>query len=181
MAESDGRSQGRQGAGSVPVRFRAEGAYPFACALTRLCGELLPLRVSSRRTPPSSRPRRGTTSGSSQRKPCARRWSAHDRRTSSPRRCSDGETDADFFGTPERPKEAMRAVKGCGIQWQAGVTSKLAQDYRMPEARAAYELRRLPRINKPSCAIEELVPGRSVDHSRNRTLNSELWTSRWPL
>jgi hypothetical protein len=28
----------------------------------------------------------------------------------------------------------MRAVKGCGIQWQAGVTSKLAQDYRMLEA-----------------------------------------------
>jgi hypothetical protein len=25
------------------------------------------------------------------------------------------------------------------------------------------------------------VPGRSVDHSRNRTLNGELWTSRWPL
>ena len=89
--------------------------------------------------------------------------------------------DADFFGTPERPKEVMRALRGRGIQWQAGVTSKLAQDYRMPEARAAYELRRLPRINKPSCAIEELVPGRSVDHSRNRTLNSELWTSRWPL
>ena len=36
--------------------------------------------------------------------------------------------DADFFGTPERPKEVMRALKGRGIQWQAGVTSKLAQD-----------------------------------------------------
>jgi hypothetical protein len=34
--------------------------------------------------------------------------------------------DADFFGTPERPKEVMRALKGRGIQWQAGVTSKLA-------------------------------------------------------
>jgi hypothetical protein len=27
--------------------------------------------------------------------------------------------DADFFGTPERPKEVMRALKGRGIQWQA--------------------------------------------------------------
>ena len=34
--------------------------------------------------------------------------------------------DADFFGTPERPKEVMRALKGRGIRWQAGVTSKLA-------------------------------------------------------
>ncbi len=39
--------------------------------------------------------------------------------------------DADFFGTPERPKEVMRALKGRGIHWQAGVTSKLAQDDRM--------------------------------------------------
>jgi radical SAM superfamily enzyme YgiQ (UPF0313 family) len=31
--------------------------------------------------------------------------------------------DADFFGTAERPKEVMRALKGRGIQWQAGVTS----------------------------------------------------------
>jgi radical SAM superfamily enzyme YgiQ (UPF0313 family) len=36
--------------------------------------------------------------------------------------------DADFFGTPDRPNEVMRALKGRGIQWQAGVTSKLAQD-----------------------------------------------------
>src|SRR5260370_13732410 len=36
--------------------------------------------------------------------------------------------DAEFFGTPERPKEVMRALKGRGIQWQAGVSSKLAQD-----------------------------------------------------
>jgi radical SAM superfamily enzyme YgiQ (UPF0313 family) len=36
--------------------------------------------------------------------------------------------DADFFGTPERPKEIMRALKGRGVSWQAGVTSKLAQD-----------------------------------------------------
>ena len=28
--------------------------------------------------------------------------------------------DADFFGTPDRPKEVMRALKGRGIQWQAG-------------------------------------------------------------
>src|SRR3981081_4206688 len=39
--------------------------------------------------------------------------------------------DADFFGTPERPKEVMRALKGRGITWQAGVTSKLAQADRM--------------------------------------------------
>src|SRR5580658_8479875 len=44
--------------------------------------------------------------------------------------------DADFFGTPERPKEVMRALKGRGIQWQAGVTSKLAQDERMLELAA---------------------------------------------
>ncbi|MGA2254645.1 MAG: radical SAM protein, partial [Thermoguttaceae bacterium] len=45
--------------------------------------------------------------------------------------------DADFFGTPERPKEVMRALKGRGIGWQAGVTSKLAQDDRMLELAAA--------------------------------------------
>ena len=45
--------------------------------------------------------------------------------------------DADFFGTPERPKEIMRALKGRGIHWQAGVTSKLAQDDRMLELAAA--------------------------------------------
>src|SRR5215472_15834253 len=39
--------------------------------------------------------------------------------------------DADFFGTPERPKEVMRALKGRGFHWQAGVTSKLAQDDEM--------------------------------------------------
>ena len=44
--------------------------------------------------------------------------------------------DADFFGTPERPKEVMRALKGRNIQWQAGVTSKLAQDDRMLELAA---------------------------------------------
>src|SRR3989442_11333297 len=45
--------------------------------------------------------------------------------------------DADFFGTPERPKEVMRAFKGRGINWQAGVTSRLAQDDRMLELAAA--------------------------------------------
>jgi radical SAM superfamily enzyme YgiQ (UPF0313 family) len=44
--------------------------------------------------------------------------------------------DADFFGTPERPKEVMRALKGRGFQWQAGVTSKLAQDDKMLELAA---------------------------------------------
>jgi radical SAM superfamily enzyme YgiQ (UPF0313 family) len=44
--------------------------------------------------------------------------------------------DADFFGTPDRPKEVMRALKGRGIQWQAGVTSKLAHDDRMLELAA---------------------------------------------
>jgi radical SAM superfamily enzyme YgiQ (UPF0313 family) len=45
--------------------------------------------------------------------------------------------DADFFGTPERPKEVMQALKGRGVHWQAGVTSKLAQDDRMLELAAA--------------------------------------------
>ena len=45
--------------------------------------------------------------------------------------------DADFFGTPDRPKEVMRALKGRGITWQAGVTSKLAQDDGMLELAAA--------------------------------------------
>jgi radical SAM superfamily enzyme YgiQ (UPF0313 family) len=45
--------------------------------------------------------------------------------------------DADFFGTPERPKEVMRALKGRNIRWQAGVTSKLAQDDAMLELAAA--------------------------------------------
>ncbi len=44
--------------------------------------------------------------------------------------------DADFFGTPERPKEVMRALRGRGITWQAGVTSKLAEDDRMLELAA---------------------------------------------
>ncbi len=44
--------------------------------------------------------------------------------------------DADFFGTPERPKEVMRALRGRKISWQAGVTSKLAEDDRMLELAA---------------------------------------------
>src|ERR1700753_257943 len=44
--------------------------------------------------------------------------------------------DADFFGTPDRPKEVMRALKGRGLKWQAGVTSKLAYDDRMLELAA---------------------------------------------
>jgi radical SAM superfamily enzyme YgiQ (UPF0313 family) len=44
--------------------------------------------------------------------------------------------DADFVGTPDRPKEVMRALKGRGVRWQAGVTSKLAQDERMLELAA---------------------------------------------
>jgi radical SAM superfamily enzyme YgiQ (UPF0313 family) len=44
--------------------------------------------------------------------------------------------DADFFGTPEHPKELMRALKGRGIRWQAGVTSKLAGDDKMLELAA---------------------------------------------
>jgi radical SAM superfamily enzyme YgiQ (UPF0313 family) len=45
--------------------------------------------------------------------------------------------DADFFGTPARPKEVMRALKGRGFRWQAGVTSKLAHDDEMLELAAA--------------------------------------------
>ncbi len=44
--------------------------------------------------------------------------------------------DADFFGTEARPKEVMKALKGRGIRWQAGVTSKLAQKDEMLELAA---------------------------------------------
>ena len=44
--------------------------------------------------------------------------------------------DADFFGTSEHPKALMRALKGRGIKWQAGVTSKLAGDDGMLELAA---------------------------------------------
>jgi len=43
---------------------------------------------------------------------------------------------ADFFGTREHPMSVMRALKGRGIRWQAGVTSKLAQDDAMLELAA---------------------------------------------
>jgi len=36
--------------------------------------------------------------------------------------------DADFFGTPRRAAEVMRALKGRGIRWQAGVNSGAAFD-----------------------------------------------------
>jgi radical SAM superfamily enzyme YgiQ (UPF0313 family) len=44
--------------------------------------------------------------------------------------------DADFFGSPERSKEIMRALRGRGLRWQAGANSKLAQDDRMLELAA---------------------------------------------
>jgi radical SAM superfamily enzyme YgiQ (UPF0313 family) len=44
--------------------------------------------------------------------------------------------DADFFGTTERPKELMRALRGRGIRWQAGVTSRLALKDEMLELAA---------------------------------------------
>jgi radical SAM superfamily enzyme YgiQ (UPF0313 family) len=44
--------------------------------------------------------------------------------------------DADFFSTAERPKEVMRALKGRGLHWQAGVTSRIAQDDHMLELAA---------------------------------------------
>ncbi len=44
--------------------------------------------------------------------------------------------DADFFATTEQPKEIMRAMRGRGLRWQAGVTSKLAQDDHMLELAA---------------------------------------------
>ena len=44
--------------------------------------------------------------------------------------------DADFFGTEERPKEVMRALRGRGIRWQAAATSKLAQKDEMLELAA---------------------------------------------
>ncbi len=44
--------------------------------------------------------------------------------------------DADFFGTPKRPKEVMKALKGRGIRWQAGVTSRLSMDDEMLELAA---------------------------------------------
>jgi radical SAM superfamily enzyme YgiQ (UPF0313 family) len=36
--------------------------------------------------------------------------------------------DADFFGTPKRAAELMRALKGRGIRWQAGVNTREAHN-----------------------------------------------------
>ncbi len=44
--------------------------------------------------------------------------------------------DADFFGTPQRPMEVMQAMKGRGVRWQAGVTSRLALKDEMLELAA---------------------------------------------
>ncbi len=44
--------------------------------------------------------------------------------------------DADFFGSRERPKAVMRALRGRGLRWQAGVTSRLAGDDEMLELAA---------------------------------------------
>lgn len=44
--------------------------------------------------------------------------------------------DADFFGVPARAAEVMRALKGRGIKWQAGVNSNSANDDRLLELAA---------------------------------------------
>lgn len=44
--------------------------------------------------------------------------------------------DADFFGTPRRAAELMRALKGRGVRWQAGVNSSGANDDRLLELAA---------------------------------------------
>jgi len=44
--------------------------------------------------------------------------------------------DADFFGTTDRALEIMRALKGRGLRWQAGVNSGAAFDDRLLEAAA---------------------------------------------
>ena len=44
--------------------------------------------------------------------------------------------DADFFGHKERPAELMRALKGRGIKWQAGVNSDMAFDDELLELAA---------------------------------------------
>ena len=71
--------------------------------------------------------------------------------------------DADFFGTPERPKEVMRALKGRGIQWQAGVTSKLANDDRMLELAAESGCTRCGRSSEsPPCRRRLLAAWRAI-------------------
>jgi radical SAM superfamily enzyme YgiQ (UPF0313 family) len=44
--------------------------------------------------------------------------------------------DADFFGTPSRAMEVMKAFKGRGLQWQAAVNSRDANDERLLELAA---------------------------------------------
>ncbi len=44
--------------------------------------------------------------------------------------------DADFFGTPKRAIEVMKAFKGRGLQWQAAVNSRDANDERLLELAA---------------------------------------------
>lgn len=44
--------------------------------------------------------------------------------------------DADFFGVKERAKEVMRALKGRGIRWQAGVNTASAHDEELLELAA---------------------------------------------
>ncbi|MCU0838461.1 MAG: B12-binding domain-containing radical SAM protein, partial [Rhodospirillales bacterium] len=44
--------------------------------------------------------------------------------------------DADFFGVPARAAEVMRALKGRGIKWQAGVNSASANDDKLLELAA---------------------------------------------
>jgi Fe-S oxidoreductase len=44
--------------------------------------------------------------------------------------------DADFFGVKERALEVMRALKGRGIRWQAGVNTASAHDEELLEAAA---------------------------------------------
>jgi radical SAM superfamily enzyme YgiQ (UPF0313 family) len=44
--------------------------------------------------------------------------------------------DADFFGTPKRAMEVMKAFKGRGLKWQAAVNSREANDDRLLELAA---------------------------------------------
>ncbi|MDD5581015.1 MAG: radical SAM protein [Methylobacter sp.] len=44
--------------------------------------------------------------------------------------------DADFFGTPKRAMDVMKAFKGRGLQWQAAVNSRDAHDERLLELAA---------------------------------------------
>ncbi len=44
--------------------------------------------------------------------------------------------DADFFGTPKRATEVMKAFKGRGLKWQAAVNSREANDDRLLELAA---------------------------------------------